>query len=132
MNFSKFKNLFTILLLGTIGFIVHKLLFYFFVPKVYEDGFIYSIPLLYLFFFFFSTQMVLILEKIKQNNINSVGYTFLFLTTMKMVIAYLFLKPILAANLPKTPTEKMSFFIIFIYFLTIETFVTIRILNNKQ
>ncbi|WP_284650965.1 hypothetical protein [Flavobacterium terrisoli] len=132
MNLDKFKHLFTLLSLGIIGFIVHKALFYFFVPKVYEEGFIYSIPLLYLFFFFFSAQMILILEKIKQTNINSVGYAFLFITTMKMVIAYLFLKPILAANLPKTPTEKMSFFIIFIYFLTIETFVIIRILNNKQ
>jgi hypothetical protein len=76
--------------------------------------------------------LILVLDKVKQKSINSVGYTFLLLTTIKMAIAYVFLKPILAANLEKTPTEKMSFFIIFIYFLTIETYVTIRILNNKQ
>lgn len=132
MNLDKFKSIFTLLLLGVIGFVVQKLLFYFFVPKAHEEGFIYSIELLYLFFFFFSAMLILILNKVKQNNINSVGYTFLFLTTLKMVIAYAFLRPILAGNLPKTPTEKMNFFIIFIYFLTIETFVTIRILNNKQ
>jgi hypothetical protein len=132
MNLGKFKHLFTLLLLGTIGFIVHKGLFYFFVPIVFEEGFIYSLPLLYSFFFFSSATLVLILDQVKKNSINSVGYTFLLLTIIKMVIAYIFLRPILAANLPKTPTEKMSFFIIFIYFLTIETYVAIRILNNKQ
>ena len=131
MNLEKFRNLFTLLLLGTIGFIVHKALFYFFVPKIYEQHFIYSLHLLYSFFFFFSATLVLILDKVKQKDINSVGYTFLLLTTLKMVVAYIFLRPILEANLPKTPTEKMSFFIIFIYFLTIETYVTIRILNNN-
>jgi len=132
MNLDKFKSLFTLLLLAVIGFIVQKTLFYFFVPNVYQADFVYSIELLYLFFFFFSATLVLILDKVKQNNINSVGYTFLLLTTFKMVVAYVFLRPILAGNLPKTPTEKMSFFIIFIYFLAIETYVTIRILNNKQ
>ena len=49
-----------------------------------------------------------------------------------MLVAYIFVKPILSLNLPKTPIEKMNFFIIFIYFLTIETVVTIRILNNNK
>jgi hypothetical protein len=132
MNLEKFKSIFTIIILGTIGLLIHKILFHFFVPKIYEADFIYSIPLLYLFFFFFSSLLILILEIVKQKNINSVGYTFLLLTSLKMIIAYVFLKPILTLNLPKTPTEKMSFFIIFIYFLVIETVVTIRILNNKQ
>jgi hypothetical protein len=132
MNLDKFKSIFTVLVLGIIGFAIHKILFYFWVPKAYETGFIYSIELLYLFFFFFSSMLILVLDKIKEKSINSVGYTFLLLTTLKMGIAFLFLKPILAADLPKTPTEKMNFFIIFIYFLAIETFVTIRILNNKQ
>jgi hypothetical protein len=49
-----------------------------------------------------------------------------------MLVAYIFVKPILNLNLPKTPIEKINFFVIFIYFLAIETLVTIRILNNKQ
>ena len=132
MNLEKFKSIFIILIAGLIGFGIHKLAFHFLLPKTYEAAFIYPLSLLYLFFFFFSSLMILILYKVKQNNINSVGYTFLLITTLKMVIAYVFLRPILAVNLPKTPSEKMSFFVIFIYFLTIETIVTIRILNNKQ
>ncbi len=131
MNSDKLKFIFTILGLGSIGFVLHKALFYFFVPKDYEATFIYSVELLYLFFFFFSALLILVLYKVKKKSINSVGYTFLMITTVKMGIAFVFLKPILAANLPKTPAEKMNFFIIFIYFLAIETFVTIRILNNK-
>jgi hypothetical protein len=132
MNLAKFKSIFTILVLGIIGFAIHKILFSILVPKVYEEAFIYSIELLYLFFFFFSSILILALDKVKEKSINSVGYTFLLLTTLKMGLAFVFLKPILAGNLPKTPTEKISFFIIFIYFLAIETYVTIRILNNKQ
>ena len=132
MNLQKFKSIFTLLVLGTIGYLIHKTAFYFLVPKLYQDHFVYTLELLYFFFFFFSAFLVLVLDKVKQKSINSVGYAFLLLTTAKMGIAYVFLKPILAANAEKTPTEKMSFFIIFIYFLAIETYVTIRILNNKQ
>lgn len=132
MNLQKFKSIFTLLVLGTIGYLIHKTAFYFWVPKLYQDNFVYTLELLYLFFFFFAAFLVLVLDRVKQKSINSVGYTFLLLTTLKMGVAYIFLKPILAANLEKTPTEKMSFFVIFIYFLTMETYVTIRILNNKQ
>jgi hypothetical protein len=132
MNSEKFKPIFTLLLYALISFIIQKSLFYFLAPKGYEDAFVYSIALLYLFYFFFSSILILVLDKVKQNNMNSIGYVFLLLTTFKMGIAYLLARPILAGNLPKTPTEKISFFVIFIYFLTIETYVTIRILNNKQ
>ena len=132
MNLQKFKSIFTLLVLGTIGYLIHKTAFYFWVPKLYQDNFVYTLELLYLFFFFFAAFLVLVLDKVKQKSINSVGYTFLLLTTLKMGVAYIFLKPILAVNLEKTPTEKMSFSVIFIYFLAMETYVTIRILNNKQ
>ncbi|MGV3697684.1 hypothetical protein [Flavobacterium sp.] len=128
----KLKPIFILAILAILGLIVHKTLFYFFVPKVFENNFIYPVSLLYLSFFGYSAGMILLLEKIKKVNIDSVGYTFLLVTSIKMVVAFLFLRPIIAEDLPKTTTEKISFFIIFIYFLTIETIVTIRILNNKQ
>jgi hypothetical protein len=108
------------------------MLFYFFVPKVYEEGFIYSIQELYVFFSAFSLIIVFLLTLVKERSIDNVGFTYLLLTCIKMVIAYIFMMPILAINMAKTPTEKMNFFMVFIYFLAIETIVTIRILNNKQ
>ncbi|MGC4040969.1 MAG: hypothetical protein QM710_09370 [Flavobacterium sp.] len=126
------KPILTVIIWAVIGFVLHKILFHFNVPKVYEDNFIYPLSLLYLLFGFFSVVILFVLLKVKQKSIDYVGYTYLLLTSVKMVIAYIFLHPILEMKLPQTPAEKTSFFVIFIYFLTIETIVTIRILNNKQ
>jgi hypothetical protein len=132
MKIEKFKQLFLVLQLGIIGYIIQKTACFFILPKSYSSAYVYSIELLYLFFFFFSCSLIVVLDKIKQRNINNVGYTFLLLTSIKMALAYLFLRPILSSDLPKTPSEKINFFAVFIYFLIIETLVTIRILNNKQ
>lgn len=128
----KTKPLFTVIILSLIGLGVNKALFYLLVPKEYENEFVYSLPLLYAFFGIFALIIVSILLKIRQKNINNVGFTFLLLTSVKMVTAYVFLRQILATALPQTQTEKMNFFVIFLYFLAVETLVTIRILNNKQ
>jgi hypothetical protein len=68
----------------------------------------------------------------KEKNIDSVGQTFLLLTSIKMVVAYVLLHPILQSTNQLLTAEKVNFFITFALFLTIETVVTIRILNKKQ
>lgn len=128
----RIKPLLLIVILAFTGFCIHEILFRFCVPKIYTDNFIYSLPSLYIGFGITSLAIVFILIQIKKRNIDNVGYTFLLLTSIKMVAAYIFMKPILETILPKTQTEKMNFFIIFIFFLAIETIATIRILNNKQ
>ena len=128
----KTKPLFTIILIAVLGLIIHKLIFFILVVKTIEDNFIYSIPLLYGLFSIFSLLIVGVLIKVKQRNIDNVGYTFLLLTSIKLVVAYLLIHPILKVSLHQTPLEKINFFIIFIYFLATETILTIRILNNKQ
>ena len=132
MKLKKYNSLFAVLIAGLIGLIVHKSISYFIIPKEFEDSFIYSTLLLYALFSLLSMIIVFLLAKVKETSENSVGYAFLAFTTLKMAIAYAFLRPIIHTDLPKTPTEKMNFFIVFIYFLVIETYLTIRILNNKQ
>jgi hypothetical protein len=127
----KTKPLVTIFLIAVLGLIIHKLIFSFLVVNTIEDNFIYSIPLLYGLFSIFSVLIVGVLIKVKERNIDNVGYTFLLLTSIKLVVAYLLIQPILKASLHQTPLEKINFFIIFIYFLATETILTIRILNNK-
>ena len=127
----KTKPLFSIILIAVLGLIIHTLIFFLLVAKTIEDNFIYSIPLLYGLFSIFSLLIVGVLIKVKQRNIDNVGYTFLLLTSIKLVVAYLLIHPILKASLNQTPLEKINFFIIFIYFLATETILTIRILNNK-
>ncbi len=132
MNLKKYNSLFIVIIAAIAGLIVHKTISYFIIQKEYEDSFVYSIPLLYAIFTILSLVIVFSLAKVKETAENSVGYAFLAFTTLKMAIAYAFLRPIIQIHLPKTPTEKMNFFIVFIYFLVIETYLTIRILNNKQ
>ena len=132
MNLKKYSSLFVLVIAALVGLIVHKTISHFIVPKEFEDKFVYATPVLYLLFTALSTLIVFLLMKVKQTAIDSVGYAFLAMTTVKMVIAYALLRPIIHTHLPKTPTEKMNFFIVFIYFLAIETILTIRILNNKQ
>jgi len=132
MLLKNLRTLLTVLLAALVGLAVHKGVFWLWIPQAYEASFIYSLPFLYACFAGFSLVIVLILQLVKEKSIDNVGFTYLFLTGLKMVVAYIFMMPILALQLAKTPTEKMSFFGVFIYFLAIETLVTIRILNNKQ
>ena len=132
MNLKKYYPLFIIFIAAITGLIIHKILSSFIIPKEFEDNFIYATSLLYLIFAILSIVIIFALTKVKGIAMNYVGYAFFAFTTVKMVIAYALLRPIIHTHLPKTPTEKMNFFIVFIYFLAIETYLTIRILNNKQ
>lgn len=132
MNLKKYKSLITIFIAAILGYFIHKTVSHFVILKEYEDQFIYSTLSLYALFALLAAIIVFALTKVKQVAINYVGYAFLAFTTLKMTIAYAFLRPILHAHLPKTPAEKMNFFVVFIYFLAIETYLTIRILNDKR
>lgn len=118
-----------ILVLALIGFLIdfsiHKLLF----P---EQALHYPILILFIIFTIMSFCIMTVLNIIRKKNIDYVGYTYLMITFIKMIIAYLFLKPILNNSTENQIFDKANFFLIFIYFLIIETLLTIRILNNKQ
>ena len=132
MKIKKNSSFIIILIAAIVGLVIQEILSYFLTPKGLESEFVYPIPLLYLIFGGLSLAILLALAKVKENAPDSVGYAFLAFTTLKMAIAYTFLRPIIHTHLPKTPAEKIHFFAIFIYFLAIETYLTIRILNNKQ
>jgi hypothetical protein len=132
MNFKKNSLFLFVLTAAVVGLIIHKTISHFIIPQEFESDFIYSTPLLYGIFAALSLVIVFLLIKVKKNAPDSVGYAFLALTTVKMVIAYALLRPIIRIHLPKTPAEKINLFVVFIYFLAIETILTIRILNNKQ
>lgn len=132
MQFNKYKSIFIAFIVSVIAFSLHKLGFLLFADNNFEASCIYSLHLLYVFFFVFTAAILFILIKIKAKDINNVGFTFMFLTSLKMAIAYFFMQPILNSESIFVQYEKINFFVIFILFLIIETSVTIRILNNKQ
>lgn len=129
---TKYRPVLEVVVLALVAFLLQELFFYATDKTAIANSFIYSILFLYLFFLGCSVIILLILIKMKEKNIDSVGQTFLLLTSIKMVLAYVLLHPILRSTDKLLTTEKINFFTIFAVFLAIETVVTIRILNKKQ
>lgn len=132
MNFKKYQPILEVLLFSVVVYLIHKLVFFGNDSNPKIQNFHFSIEVVYGFFFLCSVVILLILIKVKGKNIDNVGYTFLLVTFIKMGISYAVLSPILHSGNPNVSIEKLNFFFIFALFLTIETIVTARILNNKQ
>jgi hypothetical protein len=99
--------------------------------QIDTSTFYYKLSTLYSTFCIFSILIILILIVIKTKNLDIVGMSFLILTSIKMVLSYIMVRPILSMHPSEMSLQKTNFFGIFILFLAIETIITIRILNNK-
>jgi hypothetical protein len=132
MNFKKYQPILEILFLSVVVYLLHKLVFFLNENNPKFQNFHFPIEVVYGFFFTCSVVILIVLIKVKTKNIDNVGYTFLLVTFIKMGISYAVLSPILHSSNPNVGIEKLNFFLIFALFLTIETIVTARILNNKQ
>lgn len=132
MNFKKYRPILEILLLSIVVYLLHKLVFFLNDNNPKFQNFHFPIEVVDGFFFICSVIILFILIKVKEKNIDNVGYTFLLVTFIKMGISYAVLFPILHSGNPNIKIEKLNFFVIFALFLTIETIVTARILNKKQ
>lgn len=120
----------SIILFVALGYVINKAISLIFFRKAVIT-YNYSIEILFLFFGILSTIIVLMLVRIKKKSIDYVGMSFLLLTSVKMVISYIFSLPIVS-TLNTNKIEKANFFFIFIYFLILETVITIKLLNQKQ
>ncbi|MFL9830030.1 hypothetical protein ACSV4D_02755 [Flavobacterium sp. ARAG 55.4] len=130
MILKNYKSFLFLTVAVLLSYIIHKLVFYIF--EINQEVFYYTLEKLYAVFFILSLGIILILLKIKERNFDQVGMSFLLLTSIKLGVYYLLLRPILNTKQYDIATEKMSFFALFILFLTLETIVTIRILSEKQ
>ncbi len=128
---QKFRPLIEVIAIASISFVIHLVLLALFYPII-QESFHYSITTIYSFFVICSILIILILIKTKEKNIDSVGNTFLLITCIKMALSYLFVLPLLNNITKEGQLEKFNFFVVFALFLSIETIVTIRILNKKQ
>ncbi|POY39954.1 hypothetical protein C3L50_08990 [Flavobacterium alvei] len=132
MNLKKYRPLIEVVFLSILVYSIHKLVFFLNENHPKLQGFHFPIEVVYGFFFISSLLIIFILIKVYEKSIDNVGFTFLLLTCLKIGISYVVLLPILNSGNPNLRTEKIDFFIIFALFLTIETIVTVRMLNNKQ
>jgi TM2 domain-containing membrane protein YozV len=127
---QKFRPLLEVFTIAALSFVIHQFVLSFFYPNIQKE-FHYTISTIYGFFVICSSIIVLILIKMKQKNIDSVGNTFLLITCIKMALSYIVVLPILGNITKIAQIEKFNFFVVFALFLSIETIVTIRILNKK-
>ena len=132
MNINKYRSILEILIVSLLAYAGHKLLFYFNSGNPKLQNFHTSLESVYGFFTLCSVTILFILIQVKSRKAENIGFTFLLLTCAKMGIAYAFLRPILHSGNSSIATEKINFFLVFAIFLTIETVVTIRILNKKD
>ena len=92
----------------------------------------FHIPLveLYAFFGLSSTAIVAALVLVRRRNMDAVGQTFMALTCLKAVAAWFVGQPLLLLT-DVAQLEKMQFFILFLAFLGLETFVSVRMLRHR-
>lgn len=132
MKVKQYQPLLTLTAAALIALGLHKLLFMFVLAPGIDADFIRPLGMLYGFFFLMSAFILFVLIKVREASPSHVGLTFILLTTFKMGIAYVFLKPVLQNSHAHSGLEKTNFLVVFLLFLTIETLITIRLINNKQ
>ncbi len=132
MNLKQYRPILEVVFLSIVVYLVHKLVFFLYENHPNLQGFHFPIEVVYGFFFTCSVIIVFILIMVKEKSIDNVGYTFLLVTCAKIAASFVILSPILESRNPDVNIEKLNFFSIFALFLTIETIITARILNNKQ
>ena len=91
----------------------------------------FSLEYIYVVFALFSIVILITLLLVNQKNKDIVGMTFMLITTFKIILCYVIFSNIVSSS-NQNKTERINFFVLFILFLTIETLITIRILNKKQ
>ena len=126
---SNLKPIGFLILVTVLAYVVNKILVNVF--NINTVPFKYSVEVLHVFFTAFSIITLVVLLKIKQINIDIVGNTFLLLSSFKMILAYLLVKPILNNSSSNATAEKWHFFSIFIFFLLLETLLVAYLLNYK-
>ena len=130
MNFKNYKPVLNLFLLTAVAYGIHKIIFYSF--NIDDANFHYSIETLYMIFSVLSIIVLVVLLKVKERSFDNIGMSFLLSTSVKMVVCYLILRPVLQASSQNNGVEKKNFFAMFILFLAMETILTIRILNKNQ
>mgnify|MGYP006202233493 FL=1 len=75
--------------------------------------------------------ILLAMIKIYETAKEQLGFAFLGLSTLKVGISYFFATEYLFQNKATLETNKINFFITFLFFLSLDVYFTIRLLNKK-
>lgn len=81
--------------------------------------------------FIMTLVVLLLMIKIYEKAKEQLGFAFLGLSTLKVGISYFFATGYLFQNKAMLETNKINFFITFLFFLSLDVYFTIRLLNKK-
>lgn len=81
--------------------------------------------------FVMTISIVLAMIKIYEIAKEQLGFAFLGLSTLKVGISYFFATEYLFQNQQMLQINKINFFVIFLFFLSVDVYFTIRLLNKK-
>ena len=129
---SKVKLLLSLLFLVVLSYGMHLLLYRYTSLGDTAKDFAFTLNQLYLFFGISAFILVGILAFLPPRFIDNLGFVFIWLTLVKMGITYWVFHSIIGNSPGNEPTEKMQVFLVFAWFLAIETIFSTRILNNTQ
>lgn len=128
MRIKKYAPLLIALVVTVAAWLIHESVFYFLGIR---DVFFRPLAAVYGFFYACTAVILLVLIFVRENSIDNVGMMFLLLTCIKMGIAYAFMYPAIESGHENLQFEKNNFFIVFAVFLTLETILTIKLLNKR-
>lgn len=112
-------------------FVIHFTFFQITSLKVEHENFYYSIVTLYMLFFVLSQLTIAIVYSVSKKNFESTGFTFLGILTIKMVVYFLMLQPIVN-KVSENAIEKTNFVVLIFVFSVIDIVLASQILNKKQ
>jgi hypothetical protein len=112
MNLKKYKPILETGIFSILVYVGHKLFFYFNSNNPKFQNFYFPIEWVCSFFSVCSLLIIFALVKIKEKNTDTVGFAFLWLTSVKIGLSYAFLQLIVNAENQNTGIEKSTFLII--------------------
>lgn len=115
-----------VLLISSVFFLIHFGIVTF-LNKIDITPFLMS----YALQFIMTLAILLAMIKIYETAKEQLGFAFLGLSTLKVGISYFFATEYLFQNKAMLETNKFNFFIIFLFFLSLDVYFTIRLLNKK-
>lgn len=128
----KVKLLLLLLLIVFLSFVTHNVLYEYTQLGSAAKLFQFSLVSLYVFFGISSFLLLVILALLPQRLQDNFGFVFIGLTLLKMAVAYWFFYAVTGSSVGVNGLEKRQVFVVFAWFLAIETYLSTRILNNTQ
>lgn len=128
----KVKLLLLLLLIVFLSFVTHNVLYEYTQLGSAAKSFQFSLVSLYVFFGISSFLLLGILALLPQRLQDNFGFVFIGLTLLKMAVAYWFFYAVTGSSAGANGLEKRQVFVVFAWFLAIETYLSTRILNNTQ